>query len=276
MVHLTLGIKKNKIYFIFLILSLLPALSCTVGQYFSSQVDVKFCGSTALRSISGGSKQVCEPPVVFYLPEGQKQTVICRRGLPDNLITPWDFQIQQERGDSPLEAGGTTQGEEARSDTITHEIGGYWFKVFPGIKNNSNYYLLVTNISFNVSAGGLEGIRKPFDSSYCEKTPYLYMLDNSDISTGNPSVQSAQFAQGSQITYDQINRTFVQGNLVFYLDGLPKPSETVSRSNRFTSVRIPNYFVEWQVLGTFHQMETGNQVGTFQKTGFFSTQRSSL
>lgn len=272
MVYFTLGIK-NKIYFIFLLFSLLPSLSCTIGQYFSSQVDVNFCGSATLR---GESRQVCESPVVFYLPEGQKQTVICRRGVPDNLITPWDFELQQERGDPPPETGSTAQGEEARSDTITHDIGGYWFKVFPGIKNNSKFYLLVTQIAFIINAGDSEQVRKQFDSSYCEKTPYLYMLDNSGISTGDRSVQSAQFARGSLINYDQINRTFVQGNLVFYVDGLPSPSGTASGDNRFTTLRIPNYSVEWRILGTFHEMNTGTQVGSFQKRGFFNARGSSF
>ena len=273
MIHLNLGIKKNKIYFIFLIFSLLPVLSCTLSNYFSSQVDVNFCGSTTLRGRSG---QVCEAPVVFYLPEDQKQTVICRRGLPDNLITPWDFQLQQERGDAPPETGSTPQGEEARSDTITHEIGGYWFKVFPGIRNNSKYYLLVTHINFIIDTGDSKEIRKPFDSSYCEKTPYLYMLDDSGISTGDRSVQSAQFARGSLVNYDQVNRTFVQGNLVFYVDKLPDPSGASSSGDRFSSLRIPNYSVEWQVFGTFHDVNTGTQVGTLKKRGFFTARGSSF
>ncbi len=271
----------RKIYFTFLILSFLPVLSCGKGNYLSSQVDIKMCGGTKTQLVDGTeARSTCIPPVVFYLTGSEKKKVICRRGLPDNFITPWDDEfLAQGRQEQTTDGSGSDTGEEARPDTIIHEIGGYWFKVFPVINNQSNYYLVVTDLNFKVRLGNTASEDKTF-SDYCETNPYLYILDHSGLSTGSRSNRSRssdqeEITQGSYTTYDQFDRAFVMGNLAFYVDELPEPPNATTSNDRFTNFRIPNYFVEWQMLGTFYT-ETGRQVGSFQKRGVFSTRRSSF
>ena len=265
----------------FYLIFLTASLSCSSSNYFSSQVRVKMCGGARARLVqeAGGSqgvKSTCLPPVVFYLPESEEKKVVCRRGLPNNFATPWDFQLQQA-GKSDLAAEGAEPEEEARSDIIIQDItGDYWFKVFPLIENKTNYYLVVTSLEFKVKSGSGEPENKTFDSSYCETEPYLYILDNSGSSTGSRG--QGEFAQGSYTTYDQFDRAFVQGNLAFYVDGLSaaESPSTQQNTNFFSSRRrVPNYFVGWEMIGTFYT-ESGQQVGSFEKRGYFSTRRSSF
>ena len=247
-------------------------LSCT-GHWFSARVDVAMCGESRIRLIEGGGdkrkvRSTCVPPIAFYL-SAEKKTVICRRGFPDNFTTPWDAQFAQRGDEDLVTVESETNTEEARSDTITHELSkGYWFKVFPVINNKSDYYLVVTELTFLVRE---EGGWKDADVSECgsSSNPYLYILDNSGGSTG--SRNQGKFARGSYTSYDQFNKTFVQGNLAFYLQGLPEPPESDAVFGR----RVPTYFIRWNMFGDFYTRE-GQQVGNFTKTGHFTTRGSSF
>jgi len=219
----------------------------------------------------------CVPsPVVHF--QGQED-IICRRGLPEPFTTPWDRE-RREEGDGTDSA----PQQDERRNSIFLSVSNYWFKVFPVIRNRSKYYLVITDVNFkarsSVARGQIQD--KPFRSGYCETTPYLYIL-NPGTSEGNESVCARNDAdreknipechEGSFTSYGQFERSYVMGNLAFYVDGLTAPPQEAN--NRFTPLRIPNYSVNWEILGIFYT-ENGNQVGNFQKRGIFRTQRSSF
>ena len=284
--------NMRKIYFIFLIFSLLPVLSCTSRHHFSSRVDVEMCGSARVQPIRDGSGELvkdssgtikttttCVPPVVFYLAGEEKEKVICRRGLPDNFTAPWDAERRAQGREDAQEDGSDNTGEEARSNIITHEIGGYWLKIFPVIRNYNNYYLLITQLEFKAKLGNSEWQDVSLGGNYCETSPYLYILKPSGVSQKRRSPkerQSLDLAEGSYVDRGQFDKTFVMGNLAFYLDGLPEPEiASQANNNRFTDLRISNYLIEWRMFGNFYTAG-GEQVASFQKKGQFTTQRSSF
>ncbi|MDE0151291.1 MAG: hypothetical protein OXK80_02185 [Bdellovibrionales bacterium] len=267
----------KKLYIIFLIFIFLPFLSCVEGRYFSSQVDVQMCGATR----RAGDQIVCVPtPIVRF--KGQED-IICRRGLPEPFTTPWD-EFRAQQGEETT--GGESQDGE-RKNSIFLSVSDYWFKVFPVIRNRSAYHLVIEEINFKVKGGGADAqvTDKPFASGYCETTPFLYILNPGTSSEGEKGVCARtqhdrdrgipDCNEGSYTTYSDFARSYVMGNLAFYLDGLPAPPEVNTNDSNFTTLRIPNYSVNWEIKGIFYTV-SGEQVGSLQKRGRFRTQRSSF
>ena len=222
-------------------------------------------------------------PVVFF--QG-KENVICRKGLPRRYIPPWDIRfIQQGRADQA--ESGTRDVEQENNDAITTSVSDYWFKFTPLIDNQSKHYLLITDLHLKVvlkDQGESQSAPKNFSDGYCETTP-LYILDNSGEPSGdttslvnslNPNAVHGSFTHPSDI-----HKSFVMGNLVFYVDGLPAPSSNTDEDSTgsFKDLKIPRYTVYWQMLGTFYRLENNNRgeyVANFQKRGSFTTQPSSF
>ena len=266
----------KKIYFIFLLLSVLPILSCVESGHFSPQVDVQMCGST--RRVEGNI--VCAPnPVVRF--KGQED-IICRRGLPEPFTTPWD-KVRREN----LEDGDSAPQPTERKHTIFLSVSDYWFKVFPLIWNRSEYHLVITEVNFKVRSSGANAqvADKPFASGYCETEPYLYIFEPGTASKNDNGVCARTEEErkikkipdcpaGSFTSVSEFEQSYIMGNLAFYVDGLPPPPQAAN-TNRFTSLRIPNYSVEWEIQGIFYE-RNGEQVGSLQKRGTFRTQRSSF
>ena len=272
----------KKIYFVFLIFSFLPVLSCVEEGHFSSQVDVQMCGGARRKKVEDQFEITCVPnPVVHF--KGQED-IICRRGLPEPFTTPWD-ELRATRGDGTT---GDASQQKERKNVIFHSVNDYWFKVFPVIRNRSAYYLVITEVNFKVksSGAGAQITDKPFFSGYCETTPYLYIFDPGTASkndngvcvrTEKDSIDTGipKCGEGSSISFSDFEQSYVMGNLAFYVDGLPVPPGADNNNNRFTTLRIPNYSVDWEIQGIFYDIK-GAQVGSLQKRGTFRTQRSSF
>lgn len=275
------GDVLRSICFLFLILSLLPLLSCIEGRHFSRNVDVQMCAD--IRIVKDNEKDITNcvhSPVVHF--QGQ-ENIICRRGLPEPFITPWDAARRQQ-GDNAEGA----QEQENRSNNVFISVNDYWFKVFPVIKNRNAFHLVITQINFRARAGEANNqiTDKSFSSGYCETVPYLYILEPGVSAQNQGELECAipntvndkkgvpQCLQGSYTSHSEFEQSYVMGNLAFYVDGLSAPPQRVN-NNRFTTLRVPSYFVEWEVRGIFYS-EDGRQVGSLQKTGAFQTQRSSF
>ena len=262
-------------------------LSCSQEHYFSSQVDVQMCGATRTREVENARgereyKTTCIQSPVVHL-QGH-ENIICRRGKPEPFTTPWDAILRaQGRGDQT--AGDTGTENEPRKDVILTPVEDYWFKVAPVIRNRTDQYLVIKNVDFKVKPSGSNSTvtDKPFPSGYCETEPYLYIFSPGSTSRDNPCAKTdrdrergmPECLEGSSTSYSDIDRSYVMGNLSFYLGGLPSPSASAQNNNRFPTTRIPNYSVEWRMEGTFFT-GNGEQVGNFKKRGSFRTQKSSF
>ena len=221
-------------------------------------------------------------PVVFL--QG-RENAVCRKGLPRRYIPPWDIRFITEGREEQVQTVAIQDDEEINNDAILTSVDDYWFKVTPLIDNRSNHYLIITDFNLRVvlnQGGERQSQEASFAEGYCETTP-LYIFDNSGDPSGDPSSSSSERSNtvyGSFTHPSDINKSFVMGNLVFYVDGLPTSQEvTTGRSQSFKNLNTPRYTVYWQLIGTFYKLvdnNKGEHVANFQKKGSFYTQPSSF
>ena len=216
-----------------------------------------------------------ERPLVF---RSAKDNAICRRGYPiheyglETEVTEDSSEIQS--GESSSEGSETTENTEALVSKIFTSVGEGWFKIGLTFANNSDYFLVVEDLDFTISAFWGEELlnsNQTLSGGYCDSDP-LYLVPPKSRVLYNP------------------DRNHSMGNLQLYVDGVSIPagppifSETQSEAATppaelqnqqrhpeiFTLTYLPSYQVQLVVTGHFMD-ERRTYIGNFSRELTFHT-----
>ena len=201
-----------------------------------------------------------------------RENSICRRGIPDNYLTPWDAD-RERSGERELQESETQEGsggdQQQRGDEFYVDVDDYWFKFAPAIENNSRFYIVITEINIRVFRGNNEVGTQKFEGGWCGTDP-LYFFE-----------PKGGGHEKSRIGISDIGKRFHKGNLIFFMSGLSVDQQSESQAGSQTALRgfqqkrLPRLSVQWEVLGYFAQ-RNGSRVGGLQKRGAFSVLPSSF